>query len=166
MSFLSAKASTSWVPDQGGTGTCFSGRKAWEIPSAMGIYWNNLEHIYSNHTYIYIYITYGNILEHMCYYILWLSYVYIYMYRFGLILGNVTNTMSTCNIFRGITIYWTCKCNMFALQTAGRESLKTHKLSQIIRLASYIFPAWLVLPFDCPHKLTICLMTFEQYGRC
>ena len=63
------------------------------------------------------------------------------MYRFGLILGNVTNTMSTCNIFRGVTIYLTCKCNMFALQTAGRESLKTHKLSQIIRLASYIFPA-------------------------
>ena len=51
----------------------------WEY---IGTYWNNLEHIYSKHTHIYIYITYGNILEHMCYYILWLSYVYIYMYRF------------------------------------------------------------------------------------
>jgi hypothetical protein len=80
MSFLSAKASTSWVPDQGGTGTCFSGRKAWEIPSAMGIYWNILEQFgtYLN-IHIYIYITYGIILEHMCYYILWLSYVYIYV---------------------------------------------------------------------------------------
>ena len=142
MSFLSAKASTSWVPDQGGTGTCFSGRKAWEIPSAMGIYWNILEQFgtYLN-IHIYIHYIWYHIGTHVLLYFMIKLCIYIYMYRFGLILGNVTNTMSTCNIFRGVTIYLTCKCNMFALQTAGRESLKTHKLSRIIRLASYIFPA-------------------------